>query len=346
MNSVPTKRKSLDQNEPLSLRRRKAMGELDRDPKPSISRSHPTFGPNGVLIGIAFSLMATTTLCFFLVLIAQKKAERVISSQVKNLQGALAHHGEFRFQNVRANLWERSFSVNNVLFKPHDSEEAIQIGRLSISELGWQTLAQYFTQEDPVLPQTFRLGFDGLRLTTKLLGPRAYEMISNLGYEEINLSAAMSLNIDRLNHSLSFDKLIIQVKDAGRVSASISLANITIPSTEEFKRLTLDLEATRARATGAMTVAIKSFEIRYDDESLVSRLKDYARRSSGTEHKARLAHFRAGFADNCIDSIVAFFGKRSSKSAIVYEGTEGNSHSIESRSAAFASGYHCSSSSE
>lgn len=212
----------------------------------------------------------------------QKLAEAQIMLVLDYVSKSAADKTEFRYRNVRVSLWERAVRVNGISIRPVDEKEALRIDRVSLSEIDWDTVLRITqTGGAPTLPRTVRVGFNGMHLTPRLLGSKAAAKLKELGYDEIDLSMSMGLLLDRRRKIFGVDDLNVEVADMGRLSFSIELGNVDMPSDGELLAIKINPETAKAQVPDFEEITLRWASVRYDDLSLLGRI-DQKMKSEGS----------------------------------------------------------------
>jgi hypothetical protein len=228
------------------------------------------------------SLLALTLVgigaCWSGVRWVQQHAEHRLERSLQKLTAMVSMAGSFHYQSIKISLWNQSAEVNGLSFEPRGKNELIRIDQLRLSDFDLHALWNLAIQSEFTVPERVQLVMSGLHIPTTLLGPSTHQRLTDLGYDEINLSASTALHFDSKNETLSIENLIFRAKNAGRFSMSMALANVPFPRGSAILTSETSPIFKKVRAEDFMAVALKSFELRYHDESLLQRISDLARK--------------------------------------------------------------------
>ena len=225
-----------------------------------------------VLAATALSLAGLLIVGVFVV---QKVIEAAISENLTTAAAKNRDAGAFSHKNVRVSLLNRSIRINGIKIESKKADETFSVDQLSISELDTATFLKLLAGAKIIIPSHARLGFKGLHLTPAMLGSKAEKEMSELGYDELAVSASVGISINRELKSFAFDNLTVEIANAGRLSASAAFEGVAIPSEEELANLKEKDMMKSENAMKLASAALKSFEVRYDDLSLISRIDKY-----------------------------------------------------------------------
>lgn len=243
----------------------------------------------------------------------EKMLEMQITIALHQASRKMQSTTEFTYRNVRVSLWERAVRINGISVRPPKEREALRIDRVSISGIDWETILRASQSGGaPTIPRTMRLGFEGLHLTPRMLGSKGANQLKQLGYEEIALSMSAGFLFDRRRKIFGIEDMNVELRDMGRLSFSVELGNVQMPSDGQLLAIKMNPETAKAQAPAMEDITLRSASLQYDDLSLIGRVDQLIKNSGGPglaqmiEVGARMPAAEGSFMADAVKKIQAF----------------------------------------
>lgn len=220
---------------------------------------------NGILIATAVFLVVAGV-----VLISTFFVERALENRLaKSVNAALAvapPQFAISYSRVDVNLWRQSFSLLNVHF------QNILIDRIRLWGVDWQSLSKMIETHKAVLPHEIKIEFDGIHISPDFLGEQAAATFLLLGYEKLDVTVFASLALDLAHKNIELREFTLEANHVGRLEAKASIGSFSLPTLDEYARLKQDPRLLITDNTELTKATLKSFEVRYIDDSFIRRI--------------------------------------------------------------------------
>lgn len=155
-------------------------------------------------------------------------------------------------------------------------------------------IGRLFTAIDEMdgdLPTAFRFAVDDLKIEASNLDGEAQKTLSDLGYENLTLSAEGQSRWDPEKETLEVKNLKISGAEAGSFALNLSLGGVS-------RDVLTKLGATEGNPESAMGlvqgISVKNVSIRLDNSSLVERALDMQAREAGMDRATLVQQLSAG----------------------------------------------------
>ncbi|MEJ8475266.1 hypothetical protein [Roseibium algae] len=144
---------------------------------------------------------------------------------------------------------------------------------------------------DGDLPTASRFAIDGLLIDPESLDNDGKKTLSDLGYEQINISIAGSGKWVPEAATVNVDDLEITADDAGTVKMSFMLGGVTRDVVNELNKTQGEPEDALGLIQG---ITVNSISLAVDNDSLIERILDMQAKEIGTDRAGMVAQLQGG----------------------------------------------------
>lgn len=224
-----------------------------------------TAASNKTLIIAAGTTLTLGILCVGL-FIGQRAVEDGIRSNL-NAQVAGGKSMIAGYRNVRVSFLRRSVSILGITLKPPGKETSVEVDKIQMSDLDFVTIGRMVMGErKPTMPGSVRLSVKGMHIGQDVMGEKASKQLQELGLDELNVSFSMGFKSDREAHSMAINDMNVELKDLGKISTSLEISHVELPTDEELanpQALALTMSAR------LMASSLHYAELRFVDQGLL-----------------------------------------------------------------------------
>lgn len=236
-------------------------------PKPAPKKRRSTAGI--VILAVLFLLVGIA--CFgtyFAQKVAQQQAKKHVDRAIAQIKDKAA----VQYSSVKINLWTRAFYLNNLKVVPAGKSDPIEIDRIVVWNIDWDTLVAIAKTRKPVVPRTVSIAVDGVKLPTSYIGTEGTLALQTLGYQGLKFDTQIGLNLDLPKKNFGIEEMSFALDGIGAFSLSIFVSGLDFKALMAARNSTLPLPERLKVLEGAK---LNSLALRYEDDTLVKRGIDW-----------------------------------------------------------------------
>ncbi len=256
-----------------------------RTDKPKAKTTGGDFGLYAAAAALLFAgaLLLST---FFV----QKFTEKQIAKAIRKAVAPYAENANVTFSGVSVSLFKQVVSVRNIRITLAHSEETITIDKATAWGVDWPTLKQIAMTRKPVLPKTLKFSLSNIRASVDALGPQTAAALKAMGYKDLKFTT--STDFARTKSSFDLKNFYLEANKMGRLSASLSLGNLAMPTSQELARLKKDPKLILTEPGDFTKATIRSFTFVFEDQTITRRTINWLERQGETspETLAKMAY--------------------------------------------------------
>lgn len=225
---------------------------------------------------VILSALALVFVVVFTAAFALQRAETLIATQARKQLATLKPALDVHFRRVKINPLTRMLMLEGVEVRSSSFDDVLHVKTIGAGKVDWDSIVTMIKTRKPVMPRQLSFAARGLSVPARWTGTTAAETLRGLGYETLEVSASVAVELDPATRSFAISPFTVEVKNAGRLDFSIELVNASLPSKSDIDLLRRDPKAfVTERLPAYGNVALRSIALSYEDDSLTTKLVDF-----------------------------------------------------------------------